>query len=183
MNNIIEKFNNESLKFREVLLSGTITREQAQEFERTFTNIGSELYENEDIEFYVPCYENNVIAMYFEEDRQYIPIYNDINEILNNGIKNYRKANFKELCNEVLKNIEMNEEFQNLKGPNLSNEEYDIISYVKEHGKYSGIIYKPFTHYVYGFEECHINAIYFKAKGISSFTICHENSDEMNKLY
>ena len=159
---------------------GEVNVENATQYVYDIINAAVEVFKDESIKLYVPLYKNTgSLAIYQEEDRLYMPVLSDIELVDEPDMFDYIETNLKEICSEQYKNKTMFELYDNPEA--IYKSDYtpeEIKEYVTDNIRINGIIYNPFTDYVYSFEDWQFMALFMKGIGADTFNVIDEETGE-----
>ena len=178
MDQVIMNFKDKVKVLADGYRSGSIDVENSDAFFYDVIYAAAEVYKN-DMQLYMPM-SNGQMMVYQEEDRNYIPLYTDKEELMKSGAKEYQTTTLREKCAYVYDNLMYYDLLANLdvaveEGRNLS----EIVEYVESNPKFEGVILDPFTEYPFGMDGWILKAVMFKGMGVNTFDVIDGESGEV----
>ena len=146
---------------------------------KTIIDAAAELYRNEEIRLYIPCFDNGSPGVYREGDRNYIPVCSSIEEVYETGNTKGTPTNLKEICLYLYDN---NYYYQLLSDPEAALKASVPFSRLSEYAdkniRFEGFILDASSDHLFAFESWILQAVMFKGMGVDSFSVYDSESGE-----
>ena len=179
MNEKIIEFKKRIAEFGDAARKGIINENNGDEYINRIIEAGAEIYRDKEIKLLVPLVNGSKTAC-VEEDRCYVPLYTDADELNKAGITEYQETSLEEVTRYVSENIYNyqlldNIEYALTQGHNMS----ELIEYAQNNLRYEGIMINSRTDNPFSFEGWMFQAMMFKGMGVTSFQAIDSETGEV----
>ena len=180
MSKLIDNLNSSIKALYDRVRAGEIDANNAVPYIYDIINAAVEVFKDESIRLYVPVYKDGTPAFYQEKDRVYTPVYSDV-ELADEPDKyDYIETSLNDICCAQYENKTIFDLYDNPEVIYKSDYTAEqVIDYVSKHPRINGIIYNPFTFYVYNFEDWQFMALFMKGIGIEEFSVIDEETGDV----